>query len=349
MRAFRNLFTKLVLLSVFTFLLPATVYAWPWGNGATCDDIEERGHINILTFNILFFSEELSPQERLVPIANFVETKYEKGYPIDVIFIQEAVGGTLALNEFTNTAKLLKEMLADRRLDYNLKTAFEVGVPGVFYTGNATLSRCEIKYSIVKRLPKASEIEILGQVIELPRNAQWTRINVPNFGDIDTCTTHLCANCTVVERGDQLEVLFDFLDNVDNIFPGENPIILAGDFNIDIFRENNGVTFGPEKDLYDMIVEDEGFIDAYAEYFYFKDSLKLTNLCRDINPSDVHCTVGVTAFDSFSEKGRRIDYVFQQGFVKSKFARVFFNPVVGGVPADLASDHAAVFVSLYLP
>ena len=344
MRTFRNLFKKLVVLSVFTFLLPTTIFAWPWGNGATCDDIEERGHINILTFNILFFSEDLTPQERLVPIANFVETKYTRGYPVDVIFIQEAVGGTLALNEFTNTAKLLKEMLADRGLDYNLKTAFEVGVPGVFYTGNATLSRCEIKYSIVKRLPKASEIEILGQVIELPRNVQWTRINVPNFGDIDAYTTHLCANCTVDERGVQLEVLFDFMDTIKNFIPGENPTILAGDFNIDIFRLKGGETFGPEKDLYDMIVDDEGFIDAYAEYF--GGPPHLTDLCDD---KDVHCTVGVTAFDSVDDKGRRIDYVFQQGFGESEFARVFFNPLVGGVPADPTSDHAAVSVGLQLP
>ena len=228
-------------------------------------------------------------------------------------------------------------------LEYNLRTAFEVGLPGLFYTGNAILSRCEIKFGLVKRLPRESEIEILDRVIKLPRNVQMARLKIPDFGKFNIYNTHLCAGCTADEREEQLEVLFDFMYAVEKFIPGEDPILLAGDFNIDRFDAE-------ELESYQIITdeEQEGFIDAYAEYFGGPEILD--TLCKDEENPDEHCTVDVTAFDiDDGGNAKRIDYIFQKGFGRSLESAVFFNPKApNGGPDDIVSDHAAVLVRVPL-
>jgi maltose 6'-phosphate phosphatase len=348
MRVHRSTFGYSILLAFIFILLPLNVSAWLWNSGPQCDDVAERGHINILTFNILFFAPQISVESRLVPIVDFLENQDIIGEPVDLVFLQEVVGGKLALSDFTNSARILKELLLERGLEYNLRTAFEIGVPGVFYTGNATLSRCKIKFSIVKRLPRESEIEILGQVIKLPRNVQMTRIKIPDFGKFSAYNTHLCAGCSADDRGEQLNVLLDFVDTVENFIPGGNPILLAGDFNIDLFKDKGpGETFGPDKDLYDAIIAN-GFVDAYAGVFGGPNAL--SDLCPDEDDGDVHCTVGTTAFDLFDpSNASRIDYIFGKGFGPATAAEVFFNPVVDDTePTVPISDHSAALVRIPL-
>jgi maltose 6'-phosphate phosphatase len=340
MRAPLNLFKYSVLLAAFLFLLPFNVSAWWWNSSQQCDDVADRGYINVLTFNTLFFSEVASVETRLEP---FVEWLIGQEEPVDVIFLQEVIGGALALSEFTNSAKILKDMLSDRGLEYNLRTAFEVGLPGLFYTGNAILSRCEIKFSFVKRLPRKSEIEILGRVIKLPRNVQMTRLKIPGFGKFNAYNTHLCAGCNADERGEQLFELLNFINMMEIFIPGESPILLAGDFNIDRFK--NG---GEEEFLYQWIINEE-FVDAYDE----GTTDTLNNLCEDEADADIHCTVGVTAFDLppfDSGKAGRIDFIFKMGsrFGEAFDSTVFFNPGAGGEPEYLVSDHAAVLVRIPL-
>jgi maltose 6'-phosphate phosphatase len=345
MRAPFNLFKYSVLLAAFLFLLPSNASAWWLNSGPQCEDVAGRGYINVLTFNILFFSEEASVETRLEPIVDFLFQQNELEDPVDFIFLQEVVGGVLALSDFTNSARRLKEMLSElevEELEYNLRTAFEIGLPGLFYTGNAILSRCEIKFSLVKRLPRESEIEILGRVIKLPRNVQMARLKIPDFGKLNAYNTHLCAGCTAVERGEQLEALFDFMYAVENFIPGEDPILLAGDFNIDRFR-----TVG-EEILYDTIIND-GFVDAYAEGV--PNGLTLDDLCPDEVDPDKHCTVGVTAFDLDGEgKARRIDYIFEKDFGEAFGSTVVFNPVIDLLePIVSVSDHSAVLTKIRLP
>jgi maltose 6'-phosphate phosphatase len=333
---------------MFSLLLPHSAAAWWWwGGGTRCDDVADRGYLNVLSFNILFFSEVKSVEERLVPIVDFVKGF---GEPIDLIFLQEVVGGKLALSGGTTSAQLLKEMLSQGPdgVEYNLRTAFEVGVPGVFYTGNATLSRCKIKYSFVKRLPREFEIEILGHRIKLPRNVQMTRIKIPGFGKFSAYNTHLCAFCCPSERQVQLIEMLDFIEGVENFIPGDNPVILAGDFNIDRFRLTEPGC-GSDRDLYDQIIA-ASFNDAYAD----ANGEDLDDLCSPDDPPhrDVHCTVEVTALDSpYGTLGtpRRIDYIFEQDFSTASAGMVYFNPVVGGSPTEVTSDHAAVFVKIWLP
>ena len=342
MKTTSKLFKYYVLLAAFLFFLPSNVSAWWWNSGPQCDDVvNNRGHLNVLTFNILFFAEKFSVEERLESIADFLVQQNGIGEPVDLIFLQEVVGGLIPLSDFTSSAKLLKDMLLNSGLEYNLRTAFEIGLPGLFYTGNAILSRCEIMFSLVKRLPRESEIEILGRVIKLPRNVQMARLKIPGFGKFHAYNTHMCAGCSPDEREVQLNELFDFMYAIENFIPGVTPILFAGDFNIDRFRNN-----GDERFLYETIIN-EGFVDAYDE----GTSDTLNTLCEDGANADIHCTVGVTALD-FVDGGnaRRIDYIFKKGFGEAFESTVFFNPTIDGLePIVPVSDHAAVFVRIQLP
>ena len=112
---------------------------------------------------------------------------------------------------------------------------------------------------------------------------------------------------------------------LENFIPGEQPILLAGDINIDIFKDKDFTGFGPEKELYDTILAD-GFYDAYSE----GTSDPLTDLCEDEDFPEVQCTVGTTTLDAFDPgNASRIDYIFRDGFGTTAAAEVFFNP---GVP-----------------
>lgn len=305
----------------------------PSGNGdgeplVQCDDVVARGHLNVLTINLLF-SETETRDQRLNAITEFVSD-----VPVDVILLQEVVGGTLVGT--ANSAFDLQGKLLDRGHGYDLQTAFETGLPGLLAVANAVLTRCEIDFKMVKRLPKTSELEFKGHDIKLPRNVMMTRLDIPDFGKINVYNTHLCAKCSADELDAQLEALLRFVDEAEAFYPQSNPVILGGDFNIDRFR----VDPFEESVFYDNIIV-AGFTDAYAV------GRSLENLCPDTATADRHCTVGVSTLDA-GDSARRIDYVFVKAVNELLESRVVFNNLVDTNQMGV-SDHAGVFVSIKLP
>ena len=178
-----------------------------------CGDVASQEHLNILTINLLF-SEIETRDQRLDAIAEFAA-----GTPVDVILLQEVVGGVLV--DTANSALDLQGKLRARGGEYDLHTALEVGLPGLLAVANAVLSRCEIDVKMVKRLPRASELEFQGRNIKLPRNVMMTRLNIPGFGKLNVYNTHLCANCPADELGAQVDVLLTFIDEIEDFFPQE--------------------------------------------------------------------------------------------------------------------------------
>jgi maltose 6'-phosphate phosphatase len=301
-----------------------------------CGYVAGRGHLNVLTINLLF-SEVERRDQRLADIAAFMAAD-----EIDVALLQEVVGG--ALVDTDDSARDLQEILRDREgLDYELRTEFEARIPGVLAVGNAILSRCDIRTGLVKRLPRASEIEFEGQTIELPRNVMMARLTVPGIAGpdrINVYNTHLCAGCQVSERQEQLDELLAFVEEVEDFFPATDPVILGGDFNIDRFRDGKA-----ERPLYKDILK-AGFNDAYAA----AQAEPVNHLCNRPTATDPdklrHCTVSVSELDG--NNARRIDYVFERGFAGTLESRVVFNTLVDPTQPTV-SDHAAVAVRLSLP
>lgn len=303
------------------------------GGGGTeplvqCNDVASRGHLNILSLNVLFKETETRDQ-RLDAIAEFAEKT-----PVDIILLQEVAGGALAQTE--NSAQDLQKKLRARKRDYDLYTAIEIGLPGVLGVANAILSRCEIDYRVTKWLPFATELNFRGHDIKVPRNVMMTRINVPNYKLLNIYNTHLCSACTVEEFSAQVEELLPFIGKVEASFPPGNLAILGGDFNIDRFR----VDPFPERPFYDRIIN-AGFIDAYAQ------NRPLDSLCANPKQPDAHCTVEVSTLDA-GGSARRVDYIFMNQPKTIRESRVVFNNVIDPNQPSV-SDHAGVFISIALP
>lgn len=309
-----------------------------------CDDVAGES-LRVLTINLLF-SEIENRNTRLARIADFVAPPGEPPRA-DIIFLQEVVGGQLVRTR--SSARDLQRMLQNRSVEFELRSADEFTLPGLFTVGNATLSRCDILFEAVGFLTPQPELEIGGEAIPLPRNVLCTRIDVPGFGRVNACNTHLCAGCTADERGVQLTEALNFLGQVRNFLPG--PTIWAGDFNMDRFRDG-----GIESPQYQSILASD-FVDAYADV----QTEPLDSLCEEPSVPDEHCTVGVSALDG--SNARRIDYVFagDSNFASVIFGEVVFNPGPGSEGAPVidpdpddgpeltVSDHAGVWVGFELP
>lgn len=277
-RAFR-----LAILFIFSFHVNVSL-----AEAAQCPDVWERGHLNVLTINLTLFEIERR-DERLENFAGFAETKALDGEPVDVILLQEGIAGDL-VNTRQGSPRNLQDKLQERGLIYDLKTAIETGVPGILTTGNAILSRCEIRSNFFRFLPVTDEKiefeEFGGLGIAVTRNVMMVRIEIPGapsrFRHINVYNTHLCAGgtsstevegivintsgCTVNARERQLIKVLEFTRATERFFSffGENPHVLGGDFNIDNFRGGEIGQFGNEKPLYDIVV-DSGYVDAYAQ------------------------------------------------------------------------------------
>ena len=302
---------------------------------AQCGNVAEKGYINVLTINLLF-SEVDDRNDRLGAVADFA-AKNE----VDVLLLQEVVSGVLVKTD--NSAQDLRAILSKKHnLGYNLQTAFEIGLPGLLSVANAVLSRCEIRYNLVQRLPKTPEIEFEGHIIEVPRNVLLSRLEIPEFGKINVYNTHLCAACEEFERVEQIDVLLEFFNNLEENARGDYPTILGGDFNFDRFRND-----GEQRFQYEKIVS-SGFIDAYAEHIIAASGGRetLDALCEDEDNADEHCTVGVSELNG--SKSRRKDYIFMQGFADVSQSKVVFNTLVNP-DEPTVSDHAGVFIRLGLP
>ena len=226
------------------------------GDGAVpmvqCGDAGDRKHLNILSINLLF-SEIETREQRLDAIAEFAAKT-----PVDVILLQEVVGGTLV--HTVNSAHDRQKKLQARTHNYELYTAFEVGLPGGLGLANAVLSRCEIDFKRTKHLPFSAELDFQGHKVKIPRNVMMIRVDVPNSGKLNIYNTHLCSKCTADELHAQLDVLLPFINEVEESFPQDNPVILGGDFNIDRLRTKPF----EERPFYDKIIV-AGFTDAYAQ------------------------------------------------------------------------------------
>ena len=302
---------------------------------AQCPDIAEKKHINILTVNLLF-SEVDNRNNRLKAVAEFAANS-----EVDVLMLQEVVNGALVQTD--NSAQDLRDLLIkNHNLDYNLQTAYEIGLPGLLSVANAVLTRCSIRYSLVQRLPRTPEIEFKGHVIEVSRNVLLSRLEIPGLGKINIYNTHLCADCEDFERIEQIDVMLEFIKSLQENTGEDYPSILGGDFNFDRFRNN-----GKQKFQYEKIIN-AGFIDTYAEYIIAASDGResLDTLCENEDIPDEHCTVGVSELNG--PKSRRKDYIFARGFADVLGAKVVFNTLINPEEPTV-SDHAGVLVRLGLP
>jgi maltose 6'-phosphate phosphatase len=295
----------------------------------------DNGELNVMTVNLLF-SEIRNRDARLDIIADFV---VDSGESIDLILLQEVVGGTLSRT--ANSALDLKHKLAAGGKNYKLSYRMANGLPPLLTVGNAILSLHDILFTVSATLPFESEEIFQGVEIPLKRKAMMSRIDVPGYGKINVYNTHLCAYCDPQERLEQTKTLINFVRSVEWFIPGSHRIILGGDFNIPDALIGSG--FAPE---YDLIVS-KGFTDSYAAYNKCVD-----NQCCD---PDFSATTGCTyavgdnpyAFNLFTgerEETIRIDYIFLKNVSEIISSEVIFN-----LDPSWVSDHSAVLTKIALP
>ncbi len=311
-------------------------------DAAVCRDVKVRGHISVLTINLLF-SEINERNLRLGRIADFVAHEAsDEASPVDVILLQEVVGGSLS--KTANSSLDLQKLLAGLGLSYNLRYTMANGIPGLLTVGNSILSRCGIDFILTKTLPFESEEVFAGLQIPLKRKAIMARIDVPEFGKINVYDTHLCSGCSGSERLQQAQVLVRFIQNAESLIPGKNPIILGGDFNTDLNIPDNIAVYN--------LITSKGFVDSYASF----------NTCDGCctpysNPPVLSgCTFAVPenpfAFDPFTrqreEPPQRIDYIFSKGFGDIIGSEVVFKgEMLDGDPLWV-SDHSGVLSRIKL-
>lgn len=192
-----------------------------------------------------------------------------------------------------------------------------------------------------EKLPKASELEVLGVKVKLRRVVQIFRIEMPGFGRSNVYNTHLCADCSFSDLSDQTEALVDIVRDNEKSYSATTPIILGGDLNIDRFKRA-----ADEKSLYESIVAAK-FVDAYAQ----SKNAALDALCNrgpvDGSPfPDEQCTIGESVTELSNSGPKRIDYIFTQNYGRAlRSSQVVFNSVVrprGGAKGKTVSDHAGV-------
>jgi maltose 6'-phosphate phosphatase len=330
----------LILLSIFLFISCQTCCPPPIKGDARCDNITEKGFINILDINVLALEPE-DMDKRFEYIADFAAEN-----EVDVILLQEIIGGLVTGTN--NSAQDLREILRNKHnLDYNISTAWEIGDPDFWSSANAILSRCEIKYSRCESLPFVEKLwkrdkDKKMKAISITRNVQIVRLEIPERGEINVYNTHVCARCEIDGRDKQLEKLLEFVISMDTEMPGNYPSVLGGDFNFDRFDNE-----GAEKFLWEKIINN-GFIDAYAAFIIANSSgyETLETLCEHEDNADEHCTVGVSQLNG--PNARRVDYIFTKSPATIRAARVAFNELVND-DEPTVSDHAGVFISLELP
>ncbi|MCU0555867.1 MAG: endonuclease/exonuclease/phosphatase family protein [Desulfobacterales bacterium] len=323
-------------LSVFVFLMLPLFGSHPGKGVAQETGPAKIKSVKFMTINLLF-SEVDDRNKRLRRIADYVADNN-----VDVLLLQEVVGGELVNTR--NSAVDLRDILRDEhRLKYFSRSAFETGVPDLLSLANAILSRFDIEFSDDHGLPGVTEEKFMGFDVKLARRVLMTRLLVPGFGEVDVFNTHLCARCSLDDREDQLDVVFDFLNKFRKKTGPPRPTVLGGDMNFDLFDND-----GNERFLYERVLA-EGFSDAYADYVIAAAGAKetLETLCEDEKNADEHCTVGVS--DLNGSNARRIDYIYAQGFGPPLHSQAVFNPNAPNGVSPTVSDHAAVVVTLKLP
>lgn len=300
--------------------------------------------LKVLTINLLF-SEVIYRETRLGIIADFVKAEKEAREPVDIILLQEVVGGSLSGT--MNSALDLKKKLAFRGLEYDLSYRLANGLPGLLTVGNAILSRYKILWTISKTLPFVTEEPFDGFEIPLRRKVMMSRIKIPGFGKINVYNTHLCAFCDPEERFEQTEVLLDFIETVEKFIWGKNPIILGGDFNIDLNIAENLETY--------KLITGKNFVDTYAtihDCCTNTDNDCINCCCEEDNYDGCTFTVpgnpyAINPFTREPELPQRIDYLFRKGKrIETWESTIIFNS--DDTDPTWVSDHSGVLTKIGL-
>ncbi len=317
-------FAKCVIcLTIFIMLVPNPPMVWP--GETACADAMDRGFLNVLTINLLF-SEISNREDRLAKLADFIAEHEDGGDPVDIVLLQEVVGGPLSGT--INSSLDLQRLLAEQGITYNLRYRMVNGMPGVLVVGNAILSRCQIIFTIAKTLPFVSEEPWRDVTVSLRRKIMMSRIKIPGFGKINVYNTHLCAYCDPIDRSEQTWLILEFIDKLEDMVWGENPVILGGDFNADINIVN-------DIPVHELIVN-SGFLDSYAA------ANDCGDCCSEENGYE-GCTYAVhdNPFTNQPDP-ERIDYIFTRD-LQIEDSVVVFNSDV-----DWVSDHSGVLTKIRL-
>jgi maltose 6'-phosphate phosphatase len=323
----------LALVLALALCLTAMVFVAPHNALSRCTDFR------ILTVNLLFSEIQERPQ-RLQIIADFVKNQAE---PIDVILLQEVVGGSLF--QTPNSARDLQKLLAASPggTAYYLNSRVEEGVPGVALEGNALLSRHKIVFSINETLPFVEIVDLNGVLIPLRRIVTLNRINVANYGKVDVYNTHLCSSCSPLGRATQVDNVLNFIQTIEKLIPGDNPIILGGDFNLNLYNQDQ-ISLG----TYNKITN-SGFLDTYSavngENFTCCNPSSGAECCTFAVPGNPYAIDFLT---HLPEVPQRLDYIF------AKWKRlaphdVISSEVVFNKDPNWVSDHSGVLTTIKLP
>jgi maltose 6'-phosphate phosphatase len=300
--------------------------------------------LRILTINLLF-SEVKERETRLRIIADYLADEYDTGTPVDVVFLQEVVGGKLSGT--LNSALDLKNLLDESGMQYFLRYRMEEGLPGLLTVGNAVLSRHEIRFTLSRMLPFASEVIFDNVRIPIRRNAMMCRIRVPGIGFINLYNTHLCAFCEGGVRLVQTEELLDFVSDAERLFWKTDAVILGGDF-------NTNLNLAGDCTAYDAVTA-AGFDDTYDLIHgcgVLPDCCCPENGCMepgsrgDDDACLCGCTYGVDGnpyavniFSCLPIQPERIDFIFLKkgSRVEADSSRVIFN-----TENNFVSDHSGL-------
>lgn len=336
----------------FAFLLASCASARPQEPVAACPDVASTGQLNVLTLNLLYDAPASIRQKTWTDIAQFAVT-----HNVHVLLLQEAVLSDVdRIQDILGTsdsARDLQRVLNQRSSEpYELRVAWETGIPLVLTTANAILSRCDITRHFSAFLPIESEEAFEGIDFKLTRNVQVAQLNLPGYGTLHIYNTHLCAACSVDSLQRQVEAVLNVVERVEGR-SAANHVVIGGDFNLDRAKG------AAERMIYEIIAR-AGFRDLYAEYRQTTFGDARDSLCWN-GKADIHCTDGVSPLlgliaqrtgTGFSRPAR-IDYLLLRGLDTVRASRVIFNPgntATGPINAadPAVSDHSGVFAEIVL-
>lgn len=315
---------KNLIFILFLFCMPTASLGF--SHQAQCLDVSERGYLNVLTLNLLY-SDFKDREKRFQVIAEFIEQKAHQKDPIDIILLQEVVGGLLSGTR--NSSHDLKQKLIDNDIAYNLSYAPVNNQLGILTEGIAILSRCKIIFTLAKTFPTVLEKPGEGFEIPLRRRAIMGRIQIPGVGNLNVFNTHLCAFCSPENRSMMGYALLDFMVEVDKlIWWSKDPVIVGGDFNIDLETQEG-------QEFYEVLT-----------YIGFDDTYGVANNCHaccSVQDGYHGCTYSVPGNPYANDPPVRIDYIFVRG------AQILDSTGIFTSDPNWVSDHAGVLSKITIP
>jgi maltose 6'-phosphate phosphatase len=341
-----------LLATLVIFLLAGCVSKRPQEPIADCPDIAATGQLNVLVLNTVYDAPAAVREKSWTDVAEFSAAN-----KVHVLLLQEAVLSDVdhiqKLLGTSDSARDLQRVLNERSSEpYELRVAWETGVPLVLTTANAILSRCNITRHFAAFLPIESEEVFEGIELKITRNVQVAQLSLPGHGTLHIYNTHLCSNCSSEGLQRQVEAILAFMQQVEGKAQGDH-VVFGGDFNLDLAK-------GPAEQAVYATITRAGFQDVYAEYRRVQFGDALESLCWNGKP-DIHCTDGVSPIQGIitSQTGgnvstpKRIDYLFLGGADSIRSSKVVFNPgnaTTGPInPTEPAvSDHSGVFAQITL-